>query len=201
MFTGIIKTRGTVTASARREGGARIEVLAPFGAAIERGESIAVDGVCLTALPLDRDAFRADLSAETLERTTLRDLVVGATVNLERALMLGDRLGGHIVQGHVDAVGTLVAVTPQGEFAVHRWSYPQEFAELIVPKGSIAVNGVSLTIVDPDVGSFGAALIPETLDKTGLGEARIGARVNLELDIMAKFARQLLAPYRPGNAR
>jgi riboflavin synthase len=201
MFTGIIKIRGTVTALERGVGGARLVLLAPFASPVERGESVAVDGVCLTALPLDDHAFFADLSDETLQRTTLGDLVVGDWVNLERALMLGDRLGGHIVQGHVDCVGTLMASSPVGDFALYRWSYPEEFNGLVVPKGSIAVNGVSLTIVDPEQGSFGAALIPETLTRTGLGEARVGGRVNLEFDIMAKFARQLLAPYVPGSPR
>jgi riboflavin synthase len=201
MFTGIVKTRGTVTALRQSGGGARLELLSTFETAIERGESIAVDGVCLTALPADGHAFFADLSEETLQRTTLGELVVGRSVNLERALMVGDRLGGHIVQGHVDAVGSLVALAPQGDFAMYRWTYPEEFAGLVVPKGSIAVNGISLTIVDPEEGSFGAALIPETLTRTGLGEARIGSRVNLEFDIMAKFARQLLAPYLPGSRR
>ena len=201
MFTGIIKTCGTVTAIQPCAGGARLELLVPFDAPVERGESIAVNGVCLTALPVDGNAFYADVSDETLQRTTLGELVAGETVNLERSLLVGDRLGGHIVQGHVDAVGTLIAASHEGDFALYRWNYPQEFAGLIVSKGSIAVNGVSLTIVDPEEGSFGAALIPETLTRTGLGGSGIGSRVNLEFDIMAKFARQLLAPYHPGTRR
>jgi len=201
MFTGIIRSRGTVTRRERSAGGARLEVLAPFGTTLERGESVAVDGVCVTALPLDGDSFYADLSEETLGRTTLGGLATGDAVNLERALMMGDRFGGHIVQGHVDAVGALMAVNPDGDFALYRWSYPEEFAGLVVPKGSIAVNGVSLTVVDPRPGSFAAALIPETLERTGLGESSVGSRVNLEFDVMAKFARQLLAPYLAGIAR
>ena len=110
---------------------------------------------------------------------------------------MGDRLGGHIVQGHVDTVGTLVSITSEGEFAVYRWSVPAEYANLIVNKGSIAIDGVSLTIVDPDGGTFGAALIPETLRRTSLGTARIGDGVNLELDMIAKYVRALVAPYLP----
>ena len=116
-----------------------------------------------------------------------------------RALAVGDRLGGHIVQGHVDATGTLVSVAAEGEFAVYRWSFPLNEADLVVGKGSIAVDGVSLTIVDPDGSSFGAALIPETLRRTNLGQARVGDRMNLEFDMLAKYVRNLVAPYLPGK--
>jgi riboflavin synthase len=199
VFTGIIKLHGIVDALERRGGGARLRIRISETSALERGESIAVNGVCLTALP-EGDGFAADLSEETLGRTTLGGLTTGKRVNLERALALGDRLGGHIVQGHVDTVGALLSIVSQGEFALYRWSYPEEYASLIVPKGSIAVDGVSLTIVDPDRASFGAALIPETLARTSLGDASIGAPVNLEFDTMAKFARNLLAPYIPRAA-
>src|SRR5262249_16733421 len=141
-----------------------------------------------------------DLSNETLSRTTLGSLGAGTRVNLERALAAGYRLGGHFVQGHVDAVGTLVSVAEEGEFAVYRWSYPPQVAELLVNKGSIAVDGISLTIVDPDASSFGAALIPETLRRTNLGAARVGDAVNLEFDMIAKYVRTLVAPYVAGNA-
>jgi riboflavin synthase len=200
LFTGIIKLHGIVDALARRGAGARLRIrLGEQSDPLERGESIAVNGVCLTALP-ESNGFAADLSDETLGRTTLAKLAAGQRVNLERALALGDRLGGHIVQGHVDTVGTLLSVVAQGEFALYRWSYPEEYGSLVVPKGSIAVDGVSLTIVDPDHGSFGAALIPETLARTSLGDAAVGDPVNLEFDTMAKFARNLLAPYIPGTA-
>ncbi|HEY0787706.1 MAG TPA: riboflavin synthase, partial [Thermoanaerobaculia bacterium] len=111
------------------------------------------------------------------------------------------RLGGHLVQGHVDATGDLISIEPEGDFAVHRWSYPSRFAPLVVEKGSIAVDGVSLTIVKPDAASFGAALIPETLEKTNLGTARVGDPVNLEFDQMAKYAQSLFAHYLPQAAR
>ena len=173
----------------------RLEIHTIEAEPLERGESIAVNGVCLTAIPTSAAAFYADLSPETLRLTTLGRFAAGAGVNLERALALGDRLSGHLVQGHVDAVGSLVAIAHEGEFAVYRWSYPSEFQELVVPKGSIAVDGISLTIVEPDARSFAAALIPETLQRTNLRDLRIGDPVNLEFDIMAKFARKLMEPY------
>ena len=197
MFTGIILHTGVIESFERLASGARLRLrttdLEPF----VRGESLAVNGVCLTVLPEDDGSLLADVSDETLARTTLGSLAAGAGVNVERALALGDRLGGHLVQGHVDAVGALASTEVQGDFAVHRWSYPSEFAELVASKGSIAVDGVSLTVVEPDSSSFGAALIPETLRRTSLGAARVGDRVNLEFDMIAKYVRGLVAPYVP----
>jgi riboflavin synthase len=195
MFTGIIMSNGTIESLERLEAGARLRVRATFEEPCERGESVAVNGVCLTVMPQRDGALLTDVSNETLSRTTLGALGVDTRVNLERALALGDRLGGHMVQGHVDTVGTLVSITSEGEFAVYRWSYPAEYAELVVNKGSIAVDGVSLTIVEPDASSFGAALIPETLRRTNLGTANLGDRVNLEFDMIAKYVRNLTAPY------
>ncbi len=200
MFTGIILTSGVIESFERLDAGARMRLRSGDGAALERGESLAVNGVCLTVLPQGDGSLLADLSDETLSRTTLGSLGAGARVNLERALALGDRLGGHLVQGHVDAVGALISVTTEGEFAVYRWSYPAEYAELLANKGSVAVDGVSLTVVDPDASSFGAALIPETLRRTNLGSARIGDAANLEFDMIAKYVRGLVAPYLAGNA-
>lgn len=201
MFTGIIEHLGSVESLERRADGARIVIGVPhFETLLTRGESIAVNGVCLTALPLTDVSFAADVSPETLRLTSLGDLDGGAAVNLERALRAGDRLSGHIVQGHVDTTGRLASIASEGSFAVYRWTYPTEFSDLVVPKGSIAVDGISLTVVDPDVGSFGVALIPETLRRTNLGASRIGASVNLEFDVMAKYARQMLAPYTQGRS-
>jgi riboflavin synthase len=200
MFTGIILQSGIIDAFDRLDSGARMRVRTSDDVAFERGESLAVNGVCLTVLPQGRGAVVTDLSDETLSRTTLGSLGVGARVNLERALAVGDRLGGHFVQGHVDGVGALVSIAAEGEFAVYRWSYPAEYAPLLVNKGSIAVDGISLTIVDPDGSSFGAALIPETLRSTNLGDARIGDAVNLEFDMIAKVVRTLVAPYLAGNS-
>ena len=195
MFTGIILHSAMVDAFERLAHGARMRLRTsdpePFG----RGESLAVNGVCLTVMPQDDGSLLTDVSDETLARTTLGTLKRGARVNVERPLAVGDRLGGHIVQGHVDCVGTLQSIRPEDEFAVYRWTYPQEFAELVVSKGSIAVDGVSLTIVEPDATSFAAALIPETLRRTNLADTKAGDRVNLEFDMIAKYVRNLAAPY------
>jgi riboflavin synthase len=197
MFTGIIHSSGVIESFQRLDRGARLRLRTASDDVYDRGESVAVNGVCLTALPEDDGSILTDVSSETLSRTTLGSLGGGARVNVERALAVGERLGGHIVQGHVDTVGALLSIATEGEFAVYRWSFPEEYSALVVVKGSIAVDGVSLTIVDPDGGTFGAALIPETLRRTNLGTARIGDSVNLEFDMIAKYIRNLVAPYVP----
>jgi riboflavin synthase len=197
MFTGIILHTGTIESFERRSNGARLRIRTSDPDPFTRGESLAVNGVCLTVLPESNGSLVADLSDETLARTTLGSVGTGTRVNVERALALGDRLGGHLVQGHVDTTGTLISIASEGDFAVYRWSFPAEDAELVVAKGSIAVDGVSLTVVDPDANSFGAALIPETLRRTNLGAANIGDAVNLEYDMIAKYVRTLVSPYLP----
>lgn len=194
MFTGIIETTGTIDSLDRSDRGARLRLRASLGE-VRRGDSVAVNGVCLTMLPAGDDLYDADISPETMARTTIGRLAPGAVVNLEESLALGARLGGHLVQGHVDATGELLSVERQGEFALFRWSYPSSVADLIVEKGSIAVDGISLTVVDPDETSFAVAVIPETLDRTNLGRSRPGDEVNLELDMMAKYARHLFLRY------
>lgn len=198
MFTGIILHSATIDVLETLEDGARLRLRTTFEEPFVRGESLAVNGVCLTVLPQDDGSLLTDVSKETLSKTTLGALTKGARVNVERALTLADRLGGHIVQGHVDCVGTLASIATEGDFAVYRWSFPREFADLVVSKGSIAVDGISLTIVDPDGSTFGAALIPETLRRTTLGTAHAGDPVNLEFDMMAKYVRNLVAPYLAG---
>ncbi len=200
MFTGIILHSGTIESFEKLGNGARMRLRTTDPQPFERGESLAVNGVCLTMLPSGDGSLVTDLSDETLVRTTLGSLGAGATVNVERALALGDRLGGHLVQGHVDCVGRLLSIASEGDFAVYRWSFPPEFADLVVSKGSIAVDGVSLTIVEPDGRSFGAALIPETLRRTNFGAARIAEGVNLEFDMVAKYVRSLVSPYLPQKA-
>jgi riboflavin synthase, alpha subunit len=195
MFTGIINHTGTIDSLDLLEWGARLRLRTTDREPFTLGESLAVNGVCLTVLPQDDGTLLTDVSNETLARTTIGALTGGARVNVERALALGERLGGHLVQGHVDGVGTLLSITSEGDFAVYRWGHPAEYAELIVDKGSIAVDGVSLTVVEPDGTTFGAALIPETLARTNLGDAAAGDRVNLELDMIAKYVRSLVAPY------
>jgi riboflavin synthase len=197
MFTGLILHTGTIESFERRANGAQLRIRTTDPEPFTRGESLAVNGVCLTVLPAGDGALVADLSDETLSRTTLGSLGTGVPVNVERALALGDRMGGHLVQGHVDTVGMLMSIATEGDFAVYRWSLPTDYADLIVPKGSVTVDGVSLTVVDPERESFGAALIPETLRRTNLGNARIGEGVNLEFDMVAKYIRALVAPYLP----
>jgi riboflavin synthase len=195
VFTGIINHSGVIESFERLSAGARLRFRTTDETPFARGESLAVNGVCLTVLPEADGALVTDISNETLSRTTLGALESGARVNVERALAVGDRLGGHIVQGHVDTVGTLVSIAQEGEFAIYRWRFPSEYADLLVNKGSIAVDGVSLTLVEPDGATFGAALIPETLRRTSLGSAHTGDAVNLEFDMMAKYVRNLVAPY------
>jgi riboflavin synthase len=197
MFTGIILHTAVVESYERLPAGAQLRLRTTDPEPFLRGESLAVNGVCLTVLPQDDRTVVMDLSDETLSRTTLKHVRQGSQLNVERALAVGDRLGGHIVQGHVDCVGALTAIRPEGDFAVYRWSFPAEYADLVVSKGSIAVDGVSLTVVDPDGASFGVALIPETLRRTNIGASRIGDEVNLEFDMIAKYVRNLVAPYRP----
>lgn len=197
MFTGIILHTGIIQTFERLSNGARLRIRTTDPEAFTRGESLAVNGVCLTVLPEEDGALVADLSDETLSRTTLGSLGPETRVNVERALALGDRMGGHMVQGHVDCVGRLTSIAHEGDFAVYRWGHPPEYADLVVAKGSIAVDGVSLTIVDPEPGSFGAALIPETLRRTNLGTANIGTPANLELDMIAKYVHKLVTPYLP----
>jgi riboflavin synthase len=199
MFTVIIHSSGIIEGLEKLDAGARLQIRTTNEEAFDRGESVAVNGVCLTVLPQNGRLLLTEISNETLSRTTLGRLGIGARVNLERALAVGDRLGGHIVQGHVDTVGTLMSIATEGEFAVFRWSFPTEYAELVTNKGSIAVDGVSLTVVEPDSTSFAAALIPETLRRTTLGTARPGDRMNLEFDMIAKYVRTLVAPYVTGK--
>ena len=201
MFTGIILHSGVVESFDKLPAGARLRLRTTDEEPFLRGESVAVNGVCLTVMPQEDGSLVADLSNETLSLTTLGSLASGARVNVERALAVGDRLGGHIVQGHVDTTGVLLSIKSEGEFAVYRWSFPAEFADLVVSKGSIAVDGVSLTIVEPDAGSFAVALIPETLRRTNIGDSRLGDPVNLEFDMMAKYVRNLVAPYLAKLAR
>ena len=161
------------------------------------GDSIAVDGACLTATAVNGGRFTCDLSAETLARTTLGTLRVGGRVNLERPLRLGDRLGGHLVTGHVDAVGRIAGWTPQGDAAFMRFDLPPVLHPLLVLKGSIAVDGISLTVAELTRETFGVALIPHTLRHTILGEKRVGDQVNLEADLLGKHIARLLSAH-PG---
>jgi len=194
MFTGLIETIGTVRRLTRSSGGAKLEVEVewPDGSTPVQGDSIAVNGACLTAIGPTASFFAADLSSETLTRTLLADLRPGVSVNLERALRLGDRFGGHIVQGHVDAHVRLVSVHPEGGFQRWRISLPPEHGREIASKGSVTLDGVSLTVSDLGTDWFEVALIPETLTATTLGTLSAGSRLHLETDVLAKYVARRL---------
>jgi len=194
MFTGLIETVGTVDALGRSGGGARLKISAqwPDREIPEKGDSIAVNGACLTAVEPSATGFAADLSPETLQRTLLGDLGSGLAVNLERALKLGDRLGGHIVQGHVDATVQLLSVRPAGGFQTWRLSLHTAQKQEVALKGSVALDGVSLTVADLGADWFEVALIPATLEATTLGALRTGSKLHLETDVLAKYVAQRL---------
>ncbi len=195
MFTGIVEELGSVRLTTPNEGGARLELACRevLGDA-ELGCSIAVNGCCLTVIELGDGWWAADAQRETLDRTTLGRLAAGDPVNLERPIRLSDRLGGHLVQGHVDAVGTVVAREPQPDGStVITVQAPDQLARFMVEKGSVTVDGVSLTITKVDDGGFAVALIPHTLAVTTLGTRQIGDGVNLEVDVLAKYVERLLA--------
>ena len=192
MFTGLVQEVATVASVASRAGGAHIEIQAPLAAALEPGDSILVNGVCLTASKAGSGSFSADLSPETVRRSNLGERQPGDRVNLELPLRPQDRLGGHIVQGHVDAVAEVTAVTPHGPARDLRLSAPPFTLRYIVEKGSVAIDGVSLTVTDVDQQGFGVSLIPETLERTNLASAAPGRGVNLEVDILAKYVEKLV---------
>lgn len=194
MFTGLVEAVGSVRGLRRAGSSARLLVAASWrdGSPPSRGDSVAVDGACLTAVEPDREGFAADLSPETLSRTLLGELRTGDRVNLERAVRVGDRLGGHLVQGHVDAVVRLIAVRPEGGFSRWRFELPPARSREVAEKGSVAVHGVSLTVAAVDHGWFEVALIPETLAATTLGGMRPGSRVHLETDVLAKYVARRL---------
>ena len=194
MFTGIIEAVGTIREWTPRGAGALAAIGAPpLVAALRAGDSIAVDGVCLTVTGLRGEVFTCDLSPETASRSTLGRLRVGTPVNLERPLRLGDRLGGHIVTGHVDGIGEIVQHLAQGEADLLRIRFPQDLGSLLAMKGSIAVDGISLTVAELSDQLFGVAVIPYTRQQTTLGSKRLGDPVNLETDILAKHVARLLA--------
>ncbi len=188
MFTGIVEETGTVRSLRKGRESAEIQISARLvTSALKIGDSISVNGVCITVISKGVDEFAANLSAETLARTSLGLSVPGRTVNLERALAVGDRLGGHFVQGHVDGVGRLVSVRQSGEGAVITVSYPSELERYLVYKGSIAVEGISLTIASVGASEFEIAVIPHTWQNTNLRVLKVGDPVNLETDILAKY--------------
>jgi riboflavin synthase len=201
MFTGIVEELGEIVAIERGADSAVLRVRGPLVVSdATHGASISVNGVCLTVVELDDDSFSVDVMAETLHRSSLGDLAPGSPVNLERAMAATNRFGGHIVQGHVDGTARILERTPGDRWEVVRFTLPPEVARYVVEKGSITVDGVSLTVSAVDDQSFSVSLIPTTLDLTTLGHKGVGDPVNLEVDVIAKYVERLLAPSAPGAA-
>jgi riboflavin synthase len=192
VFTGLVQGVGRILALERTEDGARVRIETPLVAELHAGDSISVNGVCLSAAALENGSFTADAMNETLSRTSLGGLRAGAEVNLELPLRAGDRLGGHVVQGHVDGVGVIDEVVEDGFARRIRIDAPPAVLRYVIEKGSIAVDGVSLTVAGLDDRSFTVSLIPETLQRTNLGHAGRGDTVNLEVDVLAKYVERLM---------
>ncbi len=187
MFTGLVTDLGRIAELGRSDGGARLRVETALAGELHQGDSVAINGVCLTATEVNGGWFDAEAVNETLSRTSLGSLVIGSSVNLELPLRVGDRLGGHLVQGHVDGLGQITEVGEDGISRRLRIVAGAQLLRYVVEKGSIAVDGVSLTVVDVDPQSFTVSLIPETLQRTNLGAAGVGTMVNLEVDVLAKY--------------
>jgi riboflavin synthase len=193
VFTGLVADLGRVVSLDGSADGVRVAVATRLAPEISLGDSVAVNGVCLTATAVSEDSFSAELMNQTVSLTSLARLEAGSTVNLELPLRPGDRLGGHFVQGHVDGVGTVAEVTADGFARRLRIDAPGEVLRYVVAHGSIAVDGVSLTVAGLEDRSFTVSLIPETLERTNLGVARPGDTVNLEVDVLAKYVEKLVA--------
>ena len=196
MFTGIITDIGTVR-SITRAGDTRFEIVTAYElATVELGASIACNGCCLTVIEKGRDWFAIQASAETLSKTTLGDWKQGTRINLERALKIGDELGGHIVSGHVDGLGEILSIKPEGDSQRFRFRVPNELARFIAPKGSVAIDGTSLTVNEVDGREFGVNIIPHTQAVTTWGTMVEGQRVNIEIDMLARYVARL-TEYKP----
>lgn len=199
MFTGIIEEQGTITAVAPSGDGVRLTVRAPLAVSdAHHGDSIAVSGVCLTVIDQGEDWFTADVMRQTLDMSAIGAVAPGTRVNIERAMAAHGRLGGHIVEGHVDGVGTVLEIRPGAQWRVIRIGVPDDLAPLVVDKGSITIDGISLTVSDASAASepeqwLEVSLIPETLEVTTLGARAVGDTVNLETDILARHVQRLLA--------
>ena len=194
MFTGLVEGVGRIDAVDRSEEGARLRVSTELAAELAEGDSVAVNGACLTVADVDGGSFSAEAMRETLSRTSLGTLAPGATVNLELPLRAGDRLGGHLVQGHVDGLGRVRDAVEDGFARIVRIEAAPELLHYVVEKGSIAVDGVALTVVAVDDASFTVSLIPPTLERTTLGHLTPGAPVNLEVDVVAKYVEKMVRP-------
>jgi riboflavin synthase len=192
VFTGLVQSLGEVVSIDRSDRGATVKIATPLAGEIAPGDSVAINGVCLTATEVGDGRFSAEAMNETLARSSLGALEPGSAVNLELPLRATDRLGGHVVQGHVDGLGTIVDAREDGFARRVEIEAPAELLRYVVEKGSVAVDGVSLTITELGRSSFSVALIPETLERTNLGKAQPGTRVNLEVDVLAKYVERLM---------
>ena len=204
MFTGIVREIGTVEGVERSDEGSRVRIRAALGGELAMGDSVSVSGACLTVAAVGDGTFEADVMNQTLSLTTLGELEPGRRVNLEPSLRAGEPLGGHLVQGHVDGTGEVATVGEDGFARRVRIAAPAELRRYVIEHGSVAVDGVSLTVAELNGDAFEAALIPETLTRTTLGELAEGNRVNLEVDVIARYAERLMQglvdPERKGNA-
>lgn len=193
MFTGIVEELGEIRAIDREADSITLTIrCSTVLGGVRHGDSIAVNGVCLTVVEFGDNYFTADLMQETLDRSSLGQVEVGSKVNLERAMAVGERLGGHIVQGHVDGTGEIVSRTPGERWEVVRISLPEQLDKYVVEKGSIAVDGTSLTVSAVGEGYFEVSLIPTTLTDSVVGFAKVGAKVNLEVDVLAKYVEKMI---------
>ena len=200
MFTGIIQGIGRLAGKQGVGGGMAFELVADFDLSDpEEGESIAVNGVCLTAYGIKGRRFKVDVSPESLSRTTLGQLGVGSVVNMERALQLSDRLGGHLVSGHVDCVAEVHERRSTGDYTIFTFLLPEKFDRYVIEKGSIAIDGVSLTVNSCRAGRFSVSIIPHTLDVTTFGGLQKGSKVNIEVDIIGKYVEKLLVTKSTGS--
>lgn len=195
MFTGLIEDVGTVEAVDRTADGARLRIATRLAPEIAQGDSVAVNGCCLTATAVHPDGFETEAMNQTLQVTALAAVARGARVNLELAMKASDRLGGHIVQGHVDGIGTVASVAEDGFARRLRVELPPELAKYVVDKGSITLSGVSLTVADLGDSWAEVSLIPETLERTNLADLAPGDRLNVECDVVAKYVERLMSPF------
>ena len=195
MFTGLIEDVGTVEALDRNDDGARLRISSQLASELSLGDSIALNGCCLTATAVDDGTFETEAMNQTLEVTALGGVAQGSRVNLELAMKVGDRLGGHIVQGHVDGVGTVASIEDDGFARRIRVTLPTQLLQYVVDKGSITLNGVSLTVADLGDSWAEVSLIPETLERTTFGEVEAESRLNVECDVLAKYVERLMSPF------
>lgn len=199
MFTGLIETAGRIGRIEAMEGGVRLHVTTHLSPELAVGDSIATNGVCLTVVATGADSFATEVSPQTLHVTSLGQLAVGSLVNLERPLRADTRMGGHFVLGHVDGTGRVVRITEEGEFWRFTFSYPDDLAVLFIPKGSVAVDGISLTVADLREGEFDVAIIPHTWEATNLRALTAGDLVNLECDMLGKYVVRVAALMEQGR--